>query len=97
MLACLAAMEPLRRDTSPFEGRQPPGGTVFVEPKLVAVEFREWTRSGPCAPSSQGLRPTRTRKNASGKQGKRAPCRYLHLHGTCDLERSDQLGLVNIP
>ena len=31
------------------------------------------------------------------KQGKRAPCRYLHLHGTCDLERSDQFRLVNIP
>ena len=52
-------LEPLRRDTSPFEGRQPPKGTVFVEPKLVAaVEFREWTRSGTLrAPSFKGLRP----------------------------------------
>jgi bifunctional non-homologous end joining protein LigD len=49
---------PLRRDTSPFEGRQPPKGTVFVEPKLVArVELREWTRSGTMrAPSFKGLR-----------------------------------------
>jgi bifunctional non-homologous end joining protein LigD len=40
-------LEPLRRDTSPFVGRQPPRGTIFVEPRLVAeVEFREWTRSG---------------------------------------------------
>lgn len=37
----------LRRDSSPFTGRQPPRGTVFVEPELVAeVEFREWTRTG---------------------------------------------------
>lgn len=51
-------LEPLRRETSPFEGRQPPRGTVFVEPRLVAeVEFREWTRSGTLrAPSFKGLR-----------------------------------------
>jgi bifunctional non-homologous end joining protein LigD len=52
-------LEPLRRDTSPFEGRQPPKGTIFVEPELVAaVEFREWTGSGTLrAPSFKGLRP----------------------------------------
>jgi bifunctional non-homologous end joining protein LigD len=52
-------LEPLRRPDSPFEGRQPPKGTVFVEPRLVAaVEFREWTRSGTLrAPSFKGLRP----------------------------------------
>jgi bifunctional non-homologous end joining protein LigD len=52
-------LEPLRRDDSPFSGRQPPRGTVFVEPKLVAsVEFREWTRTGTLrAPSFKGLRP----------------------------------------
>ena len=50
---------PLRRPDSPFEGRQPPKGTVFVEPRLVAsVEFREWTKSGTLrAPSFKGLRP----------------------------------------
>ncbi|HEY6780471.1 MAG TPA: non-homologous end-joining DNA ligase [Thermoleophilaceae bacterium] len=50
---------PLRRDGSPFEGRQPPKGTIFVEPRLVAaVELREWTRSGTLrAPSFKGLRP----------------------------------------
>jgi bifunctional non-homologous end joining protein LigD len=51
-------LEPLRRADSPFEGRQPPKGTVFVEPRLVArVELREWTRSGTMrAPSFKGLR-----------------------------------------
>jgi bifunctional non-homologous end joining protein LigD len=51
-------LEPLRRDSSPFEGRQPPRGTIFVEPRLVAeVEFREWTRTGTLrAPSFKGLR-----------------------------------------
>jgi bifunctional non-homologous end joining protein LigD len=51
-------LEPLRRDGSPFEGRQPPKGTIFVEPRLVArVELREWTRSGTMrAPSFKGLR-----------------------------------------
>jgi bifunctional non-homologous end joining protein LigD len=51
-------LEPLRRDGSPFEGRQPPRGTVFVEPRLVArVELREWTRTGTMrAPSFKGLR-----------------------------------------
>ena len=52
-------LEPLRRDSSPFAGRQPPKGTVFVDPSLVArVEFREWTGSGTLrAPSFKGLRP----------------------------------------
>jgi bifunctional non-homologous end joining protein LigD len=52
-------LEPLRTDTSPFSGRQPPKGTIFVEPRLVAhVEFREWTGSGTLrAPSFKGLRP----------------------------------------
>jgi bifunctional non-homologous end joining protein LigD len=51
-------LEPLRRTSSPFAGRQPPKGTVFVEPRLVArVEFREWTASGTLrAPSFKGLR-----------------------------------------
>jgi bifunctional non-homologous end joining protein LigD len=59
MLATLKReLEPLRRDTSPFDGRQPPRGTLFVEPRLVAeIEFREWTASGTLrAPSFKGLR-----------------------------------------
>jgi bifunctional non-homologous end joining protein LigD len=51
-------LERLRQDDSPFEGRQPPRGTIFVEPTLVAeVEFRAWTRSGTLRASSfKGLR-----------------------------------------
>jgi bifunctional non-homologous end joining protein LigD len=51
-------LEPLRAKETPFGGRQPPKGTKFVEPKLVArVELREWTRSGTMrAPSFKGLR-----------------------------------------
>jgi bifunctional non-homologous end joining protein LigD len=59
-LALLAKeLSKLVRDDSPFAGRQPPKGTIFVEPRLVAhVEFREWTRSGTLrAPSFKGLRP----------------------------------------
>jgi bifunctional non-homologous end joining protein LigD len=52
-------LESLRRADSPFPGRQPPKGTNFVEPRLVArVELREWTGSGTMrAPSFKGLRP----------------------------------------
>jgi len=48
----------LEREDSPFDGRQPPRGTRFVEPRLVArVEFREWTRAGTLrAPAFKGLR-----------------------------------------
>jgi bifunctional non-homologous end joining protein LigD len=51
-------LAPLRRDESPFEGRQPKKGTIFVEPKLVGeVEFLEWTRTATLrAPSFKGLR-----------------------------------------
>jgi bifunctional non-homologous end joining protein LigD len=51
-------LEPLKRKTSPFAGRQPKKGAMFVEPKLVAeVEFLEWTRTYTLrAPSYKGLR-----------------------------------------
>jgi bifunctional non-homologous end joining protein LigD len=51
-------LAPLRRDSSPFEGRAAPKGTIFVEPRLVArVQLREWTKSGTMrAPSFKGLR-----------------------------------------
>jgi bifunctional non-homologous end joining protein LigD len=46
------------RSTSPFEGRQPPKLTHFVEPDLVAtVEFSEWTSAHTLRqPSYKGLR-----------------------------------------
>ena len=51
-------LEPLRTDESPFAGRQPPKGAIFVEPRLVCeVEFSEWTASGTLRqPSYKGLR-----------------------------------------
>jgi bifunctional non-homologous end joining protein LigD len=51
-------LEPLRRKDSPFDGRQPKKGAMFVEPKLVAeVEFLVWTRTWTLrAPSFKGLR-----------------------------------------
>ena len=54
----MEALEPLRTEKSPFDGRQPPKQTVFVKPELVAeVEFREWTRTRTLrAPSFKGLR-----------------------------------------
>jgi len=46
------------RDTSPFEGRQPPKLTHFVEPDLVAsVDFTQWTSARTLRqPSYKGLR-----------------------------------------
>ncbi|MBA2506036.1 MAG: DNA ligase [Thermoleophilaceae bacterium] len=51
-------LEPLVSSSSPFEGRQPPKVSHFVEPRLVAsVEFSEWTNSGTLRqPSYKGLR-----------------------------------------
>jgi bifunctional non-homologous end joining protein LigD len=54
----LARLKPLATKRNPFDGRQPPKGANYVEPKLVAqVEFREWTRARTLrAPSFKGLR-----------------------------------------
>jgi bifunctional non-homologous end joining protein LigD len=51
-------LEPLRADASPFEGRQPQKGSIFVAPELVAqVEFAEWTNAGTLRHASyEGLR-----------------------------------------
>ena len=51
-------LEPLTRADSPFSGRQPPKGSVFTAPELVAaVAFSEWTDAGTLrAPSYLGLR-----------------------------------------
>jgi bifunctional non-homologous end joining protein LigD len=51
-------LEPLRRAESPFSGRQPERGSIFVEPKLVGeVEFGEWTNAGTMRhPAFKGLR-----------------------------------------
>jgi bifunctional non-homologous end joining protein LigD len=52
-------LEPLHRDSSPFDGSHPvPRGADFVEPRLVAeIELRGWTAAGMLrAPSYKGLR-----------------------------------------
>jgi bifunctional non-homologous end joining protein LigD len=51
-------LEPLAREDSPFEGRQPPKGTRLVDPELVAVvEYRDMTQSKTLrAPTYKGLR-----------------------------------------
>ena len=51
-------LEPLRREDTPFDGRQPERIARFVEPELVAeVEFAEWTNAGTLRhPSYKGLR-----------------------------------------
>jgi bifunctional non-homologous end joining protein LigD len=54
----LERLGPLRRDESPFAGRQPERGSIFVEPELVGeVEFGEWTNAGTMRhPAFKGLR-----------------------------------------
>lgn len=54
-------LAPLRRQDSPFEGRQPERAAIFAEPELVAeVEFAEWTEAGTLRhPSYKGLRADR--------------------------------------
>ena len=53
-------LAPLRRDASPFAGRQPKKGTVFVDPKLVAeAEFLSTRTATLRAPSFKGLRDDR--------------------------------------
>ena len=52
-------LRPLERDTTPFAAKpQPPRGTHFLEPELVAeVEFTEWTSQNMLRhPSYKGLR-----------------------------------------
>ena len=68
-------LEPLETQESPFEGRQPPKQSVFVEPHLVAeVAFREWTAARTLrAPVYKGLRPTRTPPRSSWSRRKRHP------------------------
>jgi bifunctional non-homologous end joining protein LigD len=63
-----AVLEPLARDTSPFEGEpHPPRGTHYVDPVLVAeVEFSEWTSQRMMRhPSYKGLRDDLDPEDAS--------------------------------
>ena len=51
-------LAPRQRPSSPFGGRQPKRGALFVEPELVAeIEFSEWTNDNMLRhPSYKGLR-----------------------------------------
>jgi bifunctional non-homologous end joining protein LigD len=67
-------LNPLARDDSPFDGRQPPKGAKFVDPNLVAeVEFSEWTNGGTVRqPSFKGLRDDKD-ANAVVREGPNQP------------------------
>jgi bifunctional non-homologous end joining protein LigD len=67
-------LNPLARDDSPFDGRQPPKGAQFVDPNLVAeVEFSEWTNGGTVRqPSFKGLRDDKD-ANAVVREGPNQP------------------------
>jgi bifunctional non-homologous end joining protein LigD len=68
-------LEPLRREGSPFEGRQPERAAIFAEPELVAeVEFGEWTEAGTLRhPSYQGLRDDRDPESVVREQPQPPP------------------------
>ncbi len=103
----MRALEPLRRPNSPFDGRQPPKGTIFVEPRLVAqVEFAEWTATGTLrAPSFKGLRPPSipgrscARADASfvARSAPARPDGYLECMARAIWSGAISFGLVNIP
>ncbi len=63
-------LEALRREDSPFSGRQPPKHSIFVEPELVAeVAFSEWTERRHAATAVlQGP----ARRCLGGRRGSRA-------------------------
>jgi bifunctional non-homologous end joining protein LigD len=65
-----ARLRPLRRRDSPFSGRQPERGAIFVEPKLVAeVEFGEWTQAGTMRhPVFKGLRTDKPARDVVREQ-----------------------------
>jgi bifunctional non-homologous end joining protein LigD len=58
-------LAPLETDESPFSGRQPERGSIFVDPKLVAeIEFGEWTNAGTLRhPSFKGLRDDKSARD----------------------------------
>ncbi len=85
------ALEPLRRERSPFTtGARAPRGAVFCEPQLVVeVEFAQWTRSGSLrAPTYQGLREDKDAATVVREQATPAPLaidersgKSAHPHG----------------
>ena len=89
----LGLLEPLRRETSPFDEvpkmpRVRRGDVVWVEPQLVAqVEFVEWTREGRLrAPVYMGLRDD---KSASEVRKERSPLPAVLRKGRRELRLSN--------
>jgi bifunctional non-homologous end joining protein LigD len=68
-------LEPLQTRQSPFEGRQPPKQSVFVEPRLVAeIAFREWTATRTLrAPVYKGLRADKDPTDVALEQDEAPP------------------------
>lgn len=68
-------LAPLRREASPFEGRQPERAAIFADPELVVeVEFAEWTAAGTLRhPSFKGLRDDRPPRSVVREREERAP------------------------
>jgi bifunctional non-homologous end joining protein LigD len=68
-------LDPMRRAESPFEGRQPERGSIFVEPTLVCeVDFSEWTKAGTLRhPSYKGLRDDKAAGDVVREEPARPP------------------------
>ncbi len=64
-------LDPLTRDTSPFEGGGGRPGAVWVEPQLVVeVAYREWSPAGVLRhPAYVGLRGDKPARHVASEQG----------------------------
>ena len=96
------------RDDSPFEGRQPPKGTIFVEPRLVAqvrVRGVDPHRHAARARRSRGCATTSTRRRSCGRAERNRACRgvlpardgYGWAMARAIWSGAISFGLVNIP
>jgi bifunctional non-homologous end joining protein LigD len=80
-------LAPLRRATSPFSGRQPERGSIWVEPELVAeVEFTEWTSQDMLRhPSYKGLRDDKRPRDVVLEKAE-APAVRLPPKGSAEID-----------
>ena len=81
--AAARAARAARDRRSPFDGRQPEKGAIFVKPELVAeLEFSEWTQAGTLRhPSYKGLRDDKpaARRGPRGAGERRDECPKLEI------------------
>ena len=91
-------LEPLARESSPFDGRQPPKQARFVEPRLVAqVEFTEWTRAGTLrAPSFKGLRDDADPRAVRREEPEAPPAAPWHRAPSPDLPFELREGITEV-